>query len=296
MSFIISIITFASINIISVLGVFLITGMAGLFSLGQASFMAIGAYIAGILVIKLGFPFPIAIIIAVISGIIFGLIVGLPTMRLRRDYIALVTFGFGEAIIAILNNTVSVTGGAMGLSGIPKHTTIWLAIGSMVFCIFLVINFKYSKFGRQCMALKSDELAAKSIGINVVKVKLITFLFASALTSYAGVLYGFYTTYIDPNFFGWTHSAEWIIIVFFGGVNSLTGTIFSAIVLGTLPEILRFASEWRIFVYCTIVILIINFRPAGIFGEYELNIKTFKSDIKNLFKKINSKSEIVTKG
>jgi len=296
MSFIISVITFTSINIISVLGVFLITGMTGLFSLGQASFMAIGAYIAGMLVIKLGFPFPIAIIIAVISGIIFGLIVGLPTVRLRRDYIALVTFGFGEAIIAVLNNTVNVTGGAMGLCGIPKYTTMWLAIGSMVFCIFLVINFKYSKFGRQCMALKSDEIAAKSTGINVAKVKLITFLFTSALTSYAGVLYGFYTTYIDPSFFGWTRSAEWIIIVFFGGVNSLTGTIFSAIVLGTLPEILRFASEWRIFVYCTIVILIINFRPAGIFGEYELNIKTFESDIKNLFKKINSKSEIDIKG
>lgn len=282
MSFVISILTFASITIIGVLGVFLLTGLTGLFSLGQASFMAVGAYVSGILVTKLKFPFVISIIIALLFGLFFGIIVGLPTIRLRRDYVALVTYGFGEAIIAILNNTTSVTGGAMGLSGIPMYTTPWLAIGSAVLGIIIVKNFKYSKMGRQCIALRSDELAAKSMGINVNRVKMVTFLLASVITSYAGVLYGFYTTYVDPSIFGWTRSAEWIIMVFFGGINSLTGAVFSAIALGILPELLRFASEWRIVIYCIIVLLIINFKPRGIFGEYELNIKTLRYDVKTL--------------
>jgi len=101
---------------------------------------------------------------------------------------------------------------------------------------------------------------------------LVTFLFAAAMTSYAGVLYAFYTTYVEPGAFGWIVSAEWIIIVFVGGINSLTGSVFATILLTGLPEMLRFASEWRIAVYCVIVLLIINFRPIGIFGEFEITL------------------------
>lgn len=287
MGFIISIITFTCITMIGVLGVFIVTGLTGLFSFGQAAFMGIGAYASGLLVTRMKVPFPMAILIAISMGILFGFLVGVPTIKLRRDYISLVTFGFGEAIIAILNNTANLTGGAMGLSGIPKYTTSWLAIGSAIFCIFIIRNYKYSKFGRQCIALRSDELAAKSMGIDINRVKLISFTFASGLTAYAGVLYGFYTTYVDPGLFNWTRSAEWIIMVFFGGINSLTGAVFSTIVLIALPEFLRFASEWRIVLYCVIVLLIINFRPMGIFGEYELNIfKLWKRIKKGL--KINA--------
>lgn len=287
MGFIISIITFTCITMIGVLGVFIVTGLTGLFSFGQAAFMGIGAYASGLLVTRMKVPFPMAILMAISMGILFGFLVGMPTIKLRRDYISLVTFGFGEAIIAILNNTANLTGGAMGLSGIPKYTTSWLAIGSAIFCIFIIRNYKYSKFGRQCIALRSDELAAKSMGIDINRVKLISFTFASGLTAYAGVLYGFYTTYVDPGLFNWTRSAEWIIMVFFGGINSLTGAVFSTIVLIALPEFLRFASEWRIVLYCVIVLLIINFRPMGIFGEYELNIfKLWKRIKKGL--KINA--------
>jgi branched-chain amino acid transport system permease protein len=271
MSFLLSILTFTSINLIGVLGIFLLTGLTGLFSLGHASFMAIGAYASGVLVVRFNLPFLPALVLAIGITLLFGLLVGLPTIRLRRDYIALVTFGFGEAIIAVLNNLTNVTGGAMGLSGIPQVTTVWLAVGSSIVGIFLVRNFKYSKFGRQCIALKNDELAAKSMGIDVNHLKLVTFLFSSAVTAYGGILYGFYTTYVDPGMFDWTRSAEWIIIVVFGGIGSLTGAVFSAVLLGTLPEILRFASEWRIFLYCVIVLLIINFRPAGVFGNYEFS-------------------------
>lgn len=285
MSFLVSVLTFTAINLIGVMGVFVLTGMTGLFSLGQASFMAIGAYGAGVLVVLFKIPFVIAVALAMIAALIFGYVVGMPTIRLRRDYIALVTFGFGEAIIAILNNTTNITGGAMGLSGIPLHTTLTGALISALVALWLVRNFKYSKYGRQCLALKSDELAAKAMGIDVNRIKLVTFLFSAALTSYAGVLYGFYTTYVDPGLFDWTRSAEWIIIVFFGGIGSLTGAVVSAVVLGVLPEALRFASEWRIFLYCVIVIAVINFRPKGMFGEWELNPRSLRA----LFSPVKSK-------
>jgi branched-chain amino acid transport system permease protein len=271
-----SILTFTCISLIAVMGVFIITGLTGLFSLGQASFMAIGAYTAGVLVTRYHLPFLLSAVIAVFAGVLFGLIVGLPTLRLRRDYIALVTFGFGEAIIAILNNMASVTGGAMGLSGIPIKTNLAIALISAAVIAFFVRNFKYSRFGRQCIALKADELAARSMGIDVSRIKLTAFLTASGITAYAGVLYGFYTSYVDPGIFNWTRSAEWIIMVFFGGMGSLTGAVFAAFALGTLPEILRFASEWRVVLYSIIVLVIINFRPSGLFGSWEISPAFFR--------------------
>ncbi|MFQ3619945.1 MAG: branched-chain amino acid ABC transporter permease [Spirochaetales bacterium] len=274
----VSVLVFTCISLIGVSGVFLITGLTGLFSLGQASFMAVGAYTSGVLLVRFGFPFPVAATLGVAAGVLAGALVGLPTVRLRRDYIALVTFGFGEAIIAILNNLTQITGGAMGLVGIPPITTLPLAVGSAIICLFFVWNFKFSKFGRQCIAVRTDELAARSMGIHADGLKLLVFLLASGFSAYAGVLYAFYTTYVDPGLFNWTRSAEWIIMVFFGGLGSLSGAVISALLLGTLPEVLRFASEWRIALYCGIVLLIINFRPKGLLGEGEL-IPRLKSKI-----------------
>jgi branched-chain amino acid transport system permease protein len=273
MEYIFTILTFTGITLIGVLGSYLVTGLTGLFSFGQAAFFSVGAYTAAVLVKNLEVPFLLAVPAAMAAGLVAGLIVGYPTVRLRRDYISLVTFGFGEAIIALLNNSTNLTGGAMGLSGIPRYTNFAVVWGSVAICLALVAGYKYSKFGRQCLALRTDELAAKAMGINVYRVKLVTFLFAAAMTSYAGVLYAFYTTYVEPGAFGWIVSAEWIIIVFVGGINSLTGSVFATLLLTGLPEVLRFASEWRIAAYCIIVLLIINFRPIGLFGEFEFTLQ-----------------------
>ena len=271
MGFLISLLTTTSITIVGVTGVFLITGLTGMFSLGQASFMAIGAYASGVLAVNWGLPFPIAAGVGIALSATAAFLVGLPTIRLRRDYIALVTFGFGEAIIAILNNTVQITGGAMGLMGIPMVTTFPIAFISAVVVVILAWNFKRSRFGRQCLALKTDELAARSMGIDVDRLKMTAFVLSAAVTGYAGVLYAFYTSYVEPNNFNWSKSAEWIIMVFFGGIGSLSGAIISALILGSLPEVLRFASEWRIVAYCLIVLGVINFRPSGILGEMEFD-------------------------
>jgi len=284
MQFYVSIITFTLISVIAVTGIYILTGLTGMFSLGQASFMAIGAYVSGVLVVKAGLPFWLSVLIAIIISVAVGYIVGLPTVRLRRDYISLVTLGFGEAITALLNQTQSITGGALGFSGIPKKTTLLLTLISAIVCIILVSYFKKSKYGRQCIAAKSDELAAKAMGINVPKIKMIAFLISVAVTSYAGALYAFYTTYVDPGIFGWKKSAEWVIMVFFGGVNSLTGSIIGTIILTALPEFLRFAAEYRTVFYAVLVLIIINFKPTGLFGEYELSFvniaRYFKGGIK----------------
>jgi branched-chain amino acid transport system permease protein len=271
--YVVSTLTFTGIALIGVLGVYMVTGLTGLFSFGQAAFLAIGAYVSAGLYKNLGLSLPLAALVAMLVGLAAGLLVGLPTVRLRRDYISLVTFGFGEAIIAVLNNTANITGGAMGLSGVPQRTSFLLVLASLLVCLAIVISYKNSKYGRQCLALRNDELAAKSMGINVERLKLLTFLIASVMTSFAGVLYVFYTTYVEPGAFGWVVSAEWMIIVFVGGVNSLTGAVVATVLLTGLPEFLRFASEWRIAIYCIIVLLILNFRPSGIFGEHEISLR-----------------------
>lgn len=284
MEFYASILTFTLISVIAVSGIYVLTGLTGMFSLGQAAFMAIGAYVSGVLVVKAGMPFAAAVVSAVAVSVMVGYIVGLPTVRLRRDYISLVTLGFGEAITALLNQAQSITGGALGFSGIPKKTTPLLALASAVICVVLISYLKNSKYGRQCIAAKSDELAAKAMGINVPRIKMTAFLISVAVTSYAGVLYAFYTTYVDPGIFGWKKSAEWVIMVFFGGVNSLTGSIFGTMILTALPEMLRFAAAYRTVFYAVLVLLIVNFKPTGLFGEYELSIK-------NIIKSLSSKKE-----
>lgn len=263
------------ITVIAVAGIYVLTGLTGMFSLGQAAFMAIGAYTSGILVVKYHLPVAVAFILAILLAVVVGYIVGLPTVRLRRDYISLVTLGFGEAIIALLNTATPLTGGASGFAGIPKKVTLPIAVVSAVVVVALVAWFKTSKYGRQCIAVKGDELAAKAMGINVAYVKMSAFLVSVAVTAFAGCLYAFYITYVDPSGFGWKKSADWVIMVFFGGVSSLTGSIAGAFILGSLPEVLRSILtnlvEYRSIIYAVLVLLIINFKPSGIFGEWELS-------------------------
>lgn len=271
MDYIYSILTLTGITMIGVMGTYMVTGLTGQFSFGQAAFMAVGGYVSAMLTLRFNLPFPVVVLAGSAAATLTGLLVGMPTIRLRRDYISLVTFGFGEAIISVLNNSAQLTGGAEGLVGIPKRVDLPLVAVSVACCLFLVACYKNSKFGRQCLALRTDELAARSMGIDVNRMKLVTFLFASAITGYAGVLYAFYSQYLEPGYYNWTVSAEWLIIVFVGGINSLTGAMVSSVILTGLPELLRFASAWRILIYCIIVLLIINYRPNGIFGDWEIN-------------------------
>ena len=289
-----NVLTQVFITLIAVTGVYVLTGLTGMFSLGQAAFMAIGAYASGLLVIRAGLPIPVAMILAVLLAIVIGYLIGYPVVRLRRDYISLVTLGFGEAIAALLNRMTTLTGGAAGLTGIPRKVTLLIAAVSAIAAIILVAFFKTSKYGRQCIALRGDELASKAMGINVSKVKMTAFLLSVALTAYSGCLYAFYMSYVDPSAFGWKKSADWVIMVFFGGVNSLTGSTLGAFILSALPQMLRSLQDYRYVIYAVLVLIIINFRPSGLLGEWELtprNIAAVPGQIKGALAKLGKKSK-----
>lgn len=265
-------VNYVFILLIGMLAVFVLTGLTGMFSMGQAAFMALGGYSAAMLAKFFHVGILVTAPAATLIGALFGLLLGLPAVKLRRDYIAIVTMGFGEAVVAFLNNSSSLTGGALGLSGIPKETSSLGIVACLVFVVFAIASFKNSRYGRQCLAIKSDELAAAALGINVPRTKLVVFMLAGAISAFAGALWVHTTTYIDPSAFGFVQSSMWIIMVFFGGINSLTGSIFAGIFLGMLPEVLRFSNALRIAIYCGVVLFIINFRPQGLFGTTEFTV------------------------
>ena len=270
------VLTQVCITLVSVCGIYILTGLTGMFSLGSAAFMAIGAYVSGLLVLKAGLNMYAAFAAAIIFSVGIGYVIGFPIVRLRRDYISLVTLGFGESIAQLILLLSQFTGGAFGLIGVPRRVDVWFTLISAVIVIAITAFFKTSKFGRQCIAVKSDELAAQAMGINASRVKMTAFLMSCALTSFAGCLYAFYVGYVGPTDFGWKKSADWVIMVFFGGVNSLTGSIFGGAFLTFLPQYMQALNKYRYIVYAVLVLIILNFKPNGVFGEWELSPRHLK--------------------
>jgi branched-chain amino acid transport system permease protein len=286
MAYYLTVSTSIAITLISVLGTHLLTGMNGMFSLGQAAFMGLGAYTASILVVTFGVPFPIAVIASILLTVLVAYLVGLATLRIRQDFFALATFGFGQAMIGLFTESVQLTGGSLGFTNIPRITTPTLVFVSLAVCIFIVWSVRKSHYGRDSLAIRGNEMAAKSSGIDIFKHKMTMFLLSAAFAAYAGVLLAFYNRYIDSNSFGWMVSVTWIIIVFFGGRDSLIGTLLGGIILLVLPEVLRFAAEWRITLYCITILFIINVMPKGLFGSIKL-----PKFVKQLFTKKQQEAE-----
>ncbi len=262
---------FTCVNIIVTAGLYLLIGGTGLVSFGQAGFLAIGAYTSGLLTTRLEWPFVLGLIGAVAVSMLVGVGIGYPTLKLRREYFALATMGVGEAIRALISALPNLTGGSVGLSGIPQETSAWLAVLFAFMAIVLVRNYLKSKFGRNALAIKTDELAAKAIAINVFSQKQLIFAITCGLSGLAGALLAHYITYIDPSMFDWNRSAELVTIVFVGGLGSLTGGVIAAVGVTLLPEVLRFANEARFLVYSLVVLLVIIYRPGGLFGNHELS-------------------------
>ena len=274
------VLTQVCITLVSVCGIYILTGLTGMFSLGSAAFMAIGAYVSGLLVLKTGMNMYLAFVIAIVASVGIGYLIGFPVVRLRRDYISLVTLGFGESIAQLILLMSQYTGGAFGLIGVPVKVDVWFTVVFAIIAIAITALFKNSKYGRQCIAVKSDELAAKAMGINASRVKMIAFLLSCALTAFAGCMYAFNVGYVGPTDFGWKKSADWVIMVFFGGVNSLTGSIFGGAFLTFLPQYMQALNKYRNIVYAILVLFILNFKPNGVFGEWELTPRNMKRALK----------------
>ena len=213
-----------------------------------------------------------------------ALIISLPTLKLRRDYFALLSVAFGQMVSAIVILLGDYTNASIGFSKIPKvKGLVWIILGITVVIVFMVRNLKYSRFGRMCIALKTDEIAARSFGIDVYKLKVKIYVLASMIAAVGGICYGLRNRVISPDAFDWSLSAEMQILLFFGGTNSLTGSIISAAALKVLPEFLKgiklFGIDLQSFktvIYCLLIIVVINFRTKGIMGERELSFAWLK--------------------
>jgi len=262
------------INVILATGLNLIIGFSGQFSLGHAGFMAIGAYATGIITQSIATPlgFYLSMMVGIVVAIIAALIVGMPTLRLRGDYLAIATMGAAE-IIRILINNLKITNGAAGLFNIPALAS-WATVYTLM-CVttIVTVNFIHSRGGRAVMAIREDEIAAEAMGINTTRWKLAAFVFGAATAAIGGSLHAAYIQTIAPNDFNIMASIAILIIVVLGGVGSITGTFVAAIVLGVLDTILQNFGTLRMLIYSLALILIMIFKPTGLLGNWELSFK-----------------------
>jgi branched-chain amino acid transport system permease protein len=309
-------IVLAGINIILAVSLNLITGFTGQFSIGHAGFMAVGAYssayltvyyaqiweqsLAGIVGASLAHAliFLLAIVVGSIVAALAGLIVGIPSLRLRGDYLAIVTLGFAEIIRIVILNIDSV-GGATGFT-VPGYANFLWVYAFAIITIVIVYNIVHSDIGRALVSIREDELAAEAMGINTTRYKVLAFVISSGLAGMAGVLAGHYLSFLSTNDFQFIRSFEIIIMIVLGGMGSLTGSVLGAIVITFLPELLRtlgpklesllsaiigannipasvhtFLSQlanYRLVIFAALLILIMLTRPQGILGTRELSL------------------------
>ena len=264
----------------------LIVGYTGLLSIAHAAFYGVGAYVAALMALKVGSPFPVNLLCAVVISGLLGALVGFPSLRIRDDYFVIATFAFQVIAFSILNNWVSFTGGPMGLPGIPQpvifgwvvssHIEFLLLVGCLAaFTVWVCHRIVKSPFGRVLTAIREDEVFTLSVGKNVAAYKVLVFMIGSSLAAIAGVMYAHYISFIDPTSFTVMESIFIISIVIIGGAGSLWGPVVGAVVLVVLPEMLRFvglpssvAANIRQILYGGLLVVFMMWRPQGLMGAY----------------------------
>lgn len=274
MHYITSIAILAGINIIIVSGLTILTGFTGMFSMGHAGFMAIGGYTAAVLNMYLHIPFLLALVLGGLVAAVSSLIVGIPTIksRLTGDCFAIAMLGFGEAVRLLISNTYPVLNGALGLTGIPKKTTIYVVIFIVVVTIYLVRNYLRSHYGKNCVAVQQQEIAAEMMGVDIARTKLWSLVLSAFFAGIGGGLYGFYMTGLYPINFAQAKSTDLIAAVVFGGTNTVTGPVVAAALLVLLPELLRVFSKWRLVLYGVMFVALMRFKPEGLWGYREFSL------------------------
>jgi branched-chain amino acid transport system permease protein len=277
MGYIESVLIIAFIYCIAVLGMVIFTGFTGLFSLGHAAFMGIGAYTAAILTYYYSFPFLLALLLGGLFAVIVSIIIGIPTLKanLRSDYFAITILGFGEAVRVILEN-LDITQGARGLPGIPGYTTFTFTVIALVICIILVRNFILSKFGWKCIGVREDAVAAEMMGIDLFKTRLLSLAISAFFAGFAGGLLAHYLMFIQPVMFTRLQSTQLLAPVVAGGIGSITGPILATLIFMILPEVFRIANLWRFVIYGALLVVIMVFRPQGIMGYRDFSWKGCK--------------------
>jgi branched-chain amino acid transport system permease protein len=259
------------INIILAASLNLVTGFTGQFSLGHAGFMSIGAYVCAI--VNMHMNSTVGFLVGTLAGALcatfIGILVGIPTLRLRGDYLAIATLGMAEIIRVVFLN-MEITNGAAGLNGIPRFTNwLWLFVFTAG-TIILINNFIKSSHGRACISIREDEIAAESMGINTTKYKVMAFAIGAFFAGVAGALYSSYFYFVKPDLFGFLKSIDILVIVVLGGMGSLTGSVIAAIALAMISTFLQSFTAVRMIVYAALLVVIMIFRPQGLMGTKEI--------------------------
>ena len=256
------------INIMLAVSLHLVIGITGQFSIGHAGFMAIGAYVSAIGTMKLEMPFITAIILGAVVAALAGLLVGIPTLRLKGDYLAIATLGFAE-IIRIVFLNIDYVGGAAGIQ-VMRQSDWTYAFFAVVITILVIANFTKSRHGRACIAIREDEIAADAMGINTTYYKVVAFAIGSFFAGVAGAIYSHNFYIIQPTTFGFLKSFDILIFVVLGGLGSLSGSVVAAIFLTLVTTYLQGFPETRMIIYSLVLIIVMLYRPTGLMGTKEI--------------------------
>jgi branched-chain amino acid transport system permease protein len=261
-----------AINIILAVSLNLITGHTGQFSLGHCGFMAVGAYCSAMLTLAVarwnlppGFLLPGALVVGGLIAAVAGVAVGIPSFRLRGDYLAIVTLGFGE-IIRVFFQTFEPAGAASGLKGIPNYTTFAWAWGSAAVTVYVVATLVNSTYGRGFLAVRDDEIAAAAMGVNPMRYKITAFAIGAFFAGVAGGLFAHHKVFLSPTGFDFLRSIEVVVMVILGGMGRTAGVVVAAVLLTILPEALRGFSDYRMILYALLLVVLMIARPQGLFS------------------------------
>ncbi len=281
MDYLLSVAAIAGINVIMALS-FYMPFITGQISLGQAGFMAIGAYTAAVCTVKFGVPYVPAVLMGGVVAGIAGFLLGMPALRIKGIYLLLLTLGFGEIVRVIFIN-IDYVGGAAGMGGIPyQEYTLFYAYGTVVILIIFFSRLRKSRMGRAFQAIGDDEDASEAIGVNITTAKLTAFSVGAFIAGIGGGILAHFQEYIEPLMFGVMHGVEFIVFAIFGGVQIFWGPIFGALALTFIPEFLREIQEWRMELYGLLLIVMMIVRPQGVIG------RDVMQGVKNVIQKIRS--------
>ncbi len=270
MGYLSGIIILLCINAIAAMGVSLLTGFTGVFTLGHAAYMALGAYTAGILTVQHGAHWFLAVIAGGLLSMVVAYLIGIPTLKLMGDYYAIASIGLVESIRLILENWQSVTRGARGYPGIDGFTTLPMALAFFVVMAVAMVNLINSRYGRAFKACRDDYLAASLLGYDTAHYRVLSLAVSGFYCGIAGALLAGFMTFIQPVMFDMTKSTELTSVVVFGGLGSLSGTLLASVVITLVTELFRPISQYRMLIYGGVLVATMVLRPEGIMGSREI--------------------------
>ncbi len=281
-NYVMRVVIYICLYVVLALGLNVVMGFTGLLNIGHAAFYATGAYTTAILMTSYGTSFWLTIPIGMVLGMSLGILLGFPTLRVRDDYLAMVTLGFGQIVYIVANNWMALTRGPRGIPGIPAprigfsrwHLVIdsypayyYLILFFVFLSVYACIKVRDSRVGLAWMAIREDEDVAAVMGINLVFYKTLSFGFSAALGALAGSFFAAFQSFVSPNSFTILESVIIITIPILGGLGSITGTIIGAIIMIAAPEVFRSASEYRMVALGAFMVLMMVFKPEGLFGK-----------------------------